>query len=206
MDVRNLDVEVAALRRDKGVYSLCLSASCTFTDIGEPSRLRPRVTTRPGGISWIIRRNCASLSTAVPFMVRMTSCSLMPALPAGASWSTMVTSTPFSSFNFRALRRSVVTSAISTPRYEVVPPSSLAKTQGCPPCSVDQFCGGLRGDEKQQQQCRTDENVFAHKHLGPNGPNYRPDRLIQISPFDVCTFTMGPPPFSEPSAVSVLFH
>ena len=96
--------------------SLCLSASCTFTVSGAPSRLKPKLTTRPGGISWIIRRNCAPLSIDVPFMVRMTSCSLMPALPAGASWSTIVTSTPFSSFSFSALKRSVVMSEMSTPR------------------------------------------------------------------------------------------
>jgi hypothetical protein len=28
-------------------------------------------------------------------------------------------------------------------------------------------------------------------------------RLMQISPVDVCTFSIGPPPFSLPSAVSV---
>src|ERR1035441_8501096 len=120
--------------------SWCLSASCTFTVMGCPSRLKPKVTMRPGGISWIIRRNCAPLSIDAPFMVRMTSCSLIPALPAGASWSTIVTSTPFSSFRFKALRRSVVTSDMSTPRYELVPLSSLENANGCSGGSTDRLC------------------------------------------------------------------
>ncbi len=64
----------------------------------------------------------------------------MPALPAGASWSTIVTSTPFSSFNFNAPSRSLVTSAMSTPRYELVPLSSLENIQFCPGGPEVEFC------------------------------------------------------------------
>ena len=103
------------------------SASCTLTVTGCPSRLTPNDTVRPGGVSRIILRNCAPLSTLAPFMVRMTSCSLSPALPAGASWSTIVTSTPRSSFNFKADSLSVVTSVMSTPKYAPVLSSSPEK-------------------------------------------------------------------------------
>jgi len=58
------------------------SASGTLIVIGWPSRLMPRLTTRPGGVSLIMRRSCAALSTAVPFTLTMTSCSCTPAFPA----------------------------------------------------------------------------------------------------------------------------
>ena len=67
------------------VIDLCRSASCTLMVMGWPSRLMPRFTTRPGGVSLIIRRNWAALSTAVPLRLTMTSCSCSPAFPAGAS-------------------------------------------------------------------------------------------------------------------------
>ncbi len=101
------------------------SASCVLRVRGWPSRLIPSVTRRPGGISRIMRRNCSTLSTWLPLMLRITSCSLIPALPAGASWSTRVTSTPCSSFSFRSAKRSGVTSRVSTPRYDPPPKSSL---------------------------------------------------------------------------------
>src|SRR5579863_9039332 len=72
-------------------------------------------------------------------MLRITSCSLKPALPAGASWSTIVTSTPFSSFNFSAESRSEVTSLMSTPRYDPVLESSLGNPKGGGG-ATDQFC------------------------------------------------------------------
>src|ERR1017187_89517 len=119
--------------------SLRRSASCPLTVIACPSRLSPSATTRPGGVSWIIRCNCVLLSMAVPFMVRITSCSLMPALPAGASWSTIVTSTPCSSFSFSAPSRSDVISAMSTPRYALLPESSLGMPKGGED-SIVHFC------------------------------------------------------------------
>src|ERR1700693_3166607 len=41
---------------------LLRSASWAFRVIGCPSRLMPRFTTRPGGISWIMRRSCCLAS------------------------------------------------------------------------------------------------------------------------------------------------
>ena len=78
------------------------SASWALRVIGWPLRLMPSVTMRPGGISWIMRRNCSTLSIGCPLTLRMTSCSLIPALPAGASWSTIVTSTPLLFLQLRA--------------------------------------------------------------------------------------------------------
>src|SRR5579862_8376590 len=41
--------------------------------------------------------------------------------------------------------RSVVTSAMSTPRYDEVPPSSLQKAHGCAGGSTVQFCAANNG-------------------------------------------------------------
>src|SRR5581483_9406174 len=77
------------------------SANCALMVSGWPSRLIPRATVRPGGVSRIIRRNCSALSTGLPLKERITSCSFSPAFPAGASWSTIVISTPRSALSLR---------------------------------------------------------------------------------------------------------
>src|SRR5271157_1558438 len=83
-----------------------------------PSRQIPILTSVPAGVPATSSCRFAMLCTGLPLKSRITSPGLRPALDAGLSSRTMVTSAPRTSFSLRALARSEVISATPIPRRE----------------------------------------------------------------------------------------
>src|SRR5207248_451325 len=75
----------------------------------------------PGGVSLTRRCNWATLRTRSPANSRMTSLASTPALAAGPSSSTWVTTAPYSPGNFNSRALSALTSFKRTPIHDPLP-------------------------------------------------------------------------------------